>query len=156
MVTMLIGYMIGIILIPRILSYRQVLTSSALLGVVFSLTALFLPSGLEMTLPLADIRLPYTVLFIALLGFANAMIWPSIWPLAIHNLGRFISQGSALMIMAIAGGAVLPLIWGLLSDSFSSRQAYWILIPAYLIVLFYALIGYRIGSWKKASINTPK
>ncbi len=151
MIAMLIGYVVGIILIPKILSYRQVLAISALLGILFSLAALSLPAGLEMTLPVADIRLPYTVLFVALLGFSNAMIWPSIWPLAIHDLGRFISQGSALMIMAIAGGAVMPLLWGYLSDVWSVRQAYWIAVPSYLIILYYVLRGYKVKHWKRAT-----
>jgi len=149
MIAMLIGYVVGIILIPKILSYRQVLSVSTLLGILFSLAALLLPTGLEMTVPIAEIRLPYTVLFIALLGFANAMIWPSIWPLAIHDLGRFISQGSALMIMAIAGGAVMPLLWGYLSDVWSARQAYWITVPSYLIILYYVLQGYKVKHWKR-------
>jgi MFS transporter, FHS family, L-fucose permease len=151
MIAMLIGYVVGIILIPKILSYRQVLAISAVLGIMFSLAALLLPSGLGMTLPLTDIRLPFTVLFIALLGFANAMIWPSIWPLAIHDLGRFISQGSALMIMAIAGGAVMPLLWGYLSDVWSARQAYWITVPSYLIILYYVLRGYKVKHWKRTA-----
>ena len=86
---------------------------------------------------------------ISLLGLANSMIWPSIWPLAIHKLGRFIKQGSALLIMAIAGGAILPVVWGQVSDVWSSREAYLILIPAYLIILGYAIYGYKVTTWNR-------
>ena len=46
--------------------------------------------------------------FVAALGFANAMMWPAIFPLAIKGLGRFTETGSALLIMGIAGGAIIP------------------------------------------------
>ena len=149
MVTMLVGYVIGIILIPKILSYRKVLISSTVLGLIFSVFALIVPPHLFFIIPWLEIKLPYTVMFIALLGLANSMIWPSIWPLAIHNLGRFIKQGSALLIMAIAGGAILPVVWGQLSDVWSSREAYLILIPAYLIILGYAIYGYKVTTWNR-------
>jgi len=85
-----------------------------------------------------------SVLFVAVLGFANAIVWPAIWPLAIHDLGKFIKTGSAVLIMAIAGGALLPLVWGWASDQWSSQQAYWILLPCYVIILLYATRWYKI------------
>ncbi len=149
MVTMLVGYVLGIILIPKILSYRKVLISSTILGLFFSISSLVIPASVSFTLPLLIIEIPMTVACIAMLGLANSMIWPSIWPLAIHNLGKFIQKGSALMIMAIAGGAVLPVVWGQLSDMWSARWAFIILLPAYLIIFLYALHGYKINTWKK-------
>jgi FHS family L-fucose permease-like MFS transporter len=148
MITMLIGYLLGILLIPRIITYRTVLKISALLGIIFTAFAVMVPVQRVLTLPLLDIQLPVTVLFIALHGLANSLMWPSIWPLAIHNLGRFIKLGSALMIMAIAGGAVLPLLWGYLSDAWSPRQAYCILIPIYLVIFYYSVYGYKVRFWK--------
>lgn len=135
LICMLIGYFIGIICIPRFISQAMALKVSASLGILFSLAAIF-SSGV------------ISVVFIALLGLANALVWPAIWPLALDGLGKFISKGSALLIMAIAGGAILPLVWGYLSDLFSSQQAYWMLIPAYLFILFYSLRGYKMRSWK--------
>lgn len=135
LICMLIGYFVGIICIPRFLSQATALKVSASLGILFSLAAIF-SSGV------------ISVVFIALLGLANALVWPAIWPLALDGLGKFISKGSALLIMAIAGGAILPLVWGYLSDLFSSQQAYWMLIPAYLFILFYSLRGYKMRSWK--------
>lgn len=135
LICMLIGYFIGIICIPRFISQATALKVSASLGILFSLAAIF-SSGV------------ISVVFIALLGLANALVWPAIWPLALDGLGKFISKGSALLIMAIAGGAILPLVWGYLSDLLSSQQAYWMLIPAYLFILFYSLRGYKMRSWK--------
>ena len=131
MIAMLFGYILGIVLIPKIISQHKALQYSAILGVAFSLLAIF-TSGFT------------SVFFIAILGFANALVWPAVWPLAIHGLGKFINKGSALLIMAISGGALLPLAWGKIADVSSSQNAYWIMIPAYLFILFYAIKGYKI------------
>jgi MFS transporter, FHS family, L-fucose permease len=135
LVAMIVGYiLIGIIMVPRIISQRTALKISAMLGVIFTLMAIFT-------------QYKTSVLFVALLGFANALAWPAIWPLAIHNLGKFIKTGSSILIMMIAGGAILPLAWGKLSDVFSyhPQNAYWLSIPCYLYILFYAIWGYKIG-----------
>jgi glucose/galactose transporter len=132
MISMLLGYILGIVLIPKIISQHKALQYSAILGVVFTLAAIF-TNGFT------------SVLFIALLGIANALVWPAVWPLAIHGLGKFINTGSALLIMAISGGAILPLLWGKISDLSNSQNAYWVMIPAYLFILFYAIKGYKIG-----------
>jgi MFS transporter, FHS family, L-fucose permease len=76
-------------------------------------------------------------------------MWPAIWPLAINGLGKFVKTGSALLIMAIAGGALLPLCYGALADvpSIGLQNAYWILIPCYAFILFYSLKGWKIKQW---------
>lgn len=129
---MLLGYMIGIICIPRYISQRQALIISSFLGIAFAFAALFLKSVVS-------------VFFIAMLGVANSLMWPSIWPLAIHGLGKFTRIGSSMLVMAIGGGAVIPLLYGHFADAWSPRQAYWILVPCYLFIAFYALRGYRAG-----------
>ena len=80
-----------------------------------------------------------------MLGIANSLVWPAIWPLALNGVGKYTKLGSALLIMAIAGGATLPLVYAWLSKVFqSTQQGYWILIPCYLIILYYALIGHKV------------
>jgi FHS family L-fucose permease-like MFS transporter len=128
---MLAGYIIGIITIPRYVSQQQALRYSAILGIVFSLLALF-TTGFT------------SVLCIALLGLANALMWPAIFPLAIAGLGRFTKTGSALLIMGIAGGAILPFVYGALADRIGEQQAYWILLPGYLYILYYAIRGHKV------------
>lgn len=128
---MILGYIIGIICIPKYFKQEQALKASAVLGVVFSLAALFSHGYMS-------------VLFIALLGLANSLMWPAIWPLAIAGLGRFTKIGSSFMIMAIAGGALLPLLYGRLADIFNPQQAYWILVPIYLFIFYYATWGHTI------------
>ena len=133
--SMIVGYILGIILIPRHMSQEKALTISAILGVVFSISAIYSPPMVSVT-------------FVALLGFANALVWPAIWPLALHGLGRFIKTGSAMLIMAIAGGAILPLVWGKLADDYSSQAAYWVMIPLYIFIFFYATKWHKMTTWK--------
>lgn len=132
LVCMLIGYIVGIFMIPKYLSQSVALKLCAIVGVVFSVLAI-VTSGYV------------SVAFIALLGLANSLIWPAMWPLAIGGLGRFTKTGSALMVMAIAGGAIVPLLYGSLSESIGTQQAYWIMVPCYLFILFYAVKGHKIG-----------
>ena len=130
LVAMIVGYGIGIVAIPRFISQERALQVSAVTGVLFALGALFTHG--------------YTsVLFISLLGLANSLVFPAIWPLAIAGLGRFTKLGSSLLIMAIAGGAVLPPLYGLLADHSSPQSAYWLVIPCYLFLLFYGLAGHK-------------
>ena len=135
LIAMVAGYTLGIILIPKVISQRMALLFSAILGILLTLGVLFAGGNTS-------------VLFVALLGLANAIVWPAIWPLAIHDLGKFIKTGSALLIMAIAGGALLPLVWGWWSDQYNSQQAYWILIPCYLVIFLYASWWYKLRTWK--------
>lgn len=128
---MISGYIVGIICIPKYFSQANALKVSAIIGVVFSVAAIYSPGYAS-------------VLFIALLGIANSLMWPAIWPLAINGLGKFTKVGSSLLIMGIAGGALLPLLYGKLSDIYSPRNAYWIMIPCYLFIAWYATWGHRI------------
>lgn len=131
LVNMLIGYIIGVFCIPKYISQPKALYVSAIGGLVFACSAL-ITHGL------------LSVVFISLLGLANSLMWPSIWPLAIAGLGRFTRIGSSLLIMAIGGGAILPLLYGRLSDLFNPHTAYWVLIPCYAFILYYAYHGHKI------------
>ncbi|HOX76143.1 MAG TPA: sugar MFS transporter [Bacteroidales bacterium] len=128
---MLVGYVIGIIGIPKYFSQKRALIISSVLGVIFAFVAL-MTKGFT------------SVMFVALFGLANSLMWPSIWPLAIKGLGRFTKVGSSMMVMAICGAAVIPLLYGKIADVIDPRNAYWIVIPIYLYILFYATIGHKI------------
>ena len=136
LIGMVIGYIIGIVMIPKMVTQSKALAMTALLGVL--VTGLALTSiGIE------------SIVFIASLGIANALVWPAIWPLAIHGLGKFTKTGSAILVMCIAGGAVLPLLYVRLANTpgIGFRDAYWILIPCYAYILFYAIKGHKITKW---------
>lgn len=153
MVAMIIGYFAGIILIPKYLKQANALKICTILGVIFSLGAVFTPADKVFTMPFIDLVtfkplqlvLPVTVLFVALMGLANSLVWPAVWPLALNGLGKFTKTASAMLIMAIAGGALLPLLYGKLAVVFSTQSAYWLCLPCYLVIMFYAFIGHKLG-----------
>ena len=153
MAFMLIGYALGIVLIPRVMSQEFALKASAITGLIFSLLVVFSDTS---SISVSEVlwgwsgipTLPNTITFIALLGFSNAIVWPAVWPLALEGLGKFTSKGSALLIMGISGGALLPLVYGLLSESINGQSAYWMMIPIYSFILFYAVKGHKIKNWK--------
>jgi glucose/galactose transporter len=162
LLAMVVTYLLGALLIPKFLSQKLALTISAILGVILTFGIVFTDG--------------YTsVLFVAGLGFANALVWPAIWPLALTGLGKFTKTGSALLIMAIAGGAAITPLRGVIVDvkksglidsgmdavsatATASTFGYWILLPCYAFILYYALSGHKAGlkqvELKKENIKT--
>lgn len=132
---MMLGYVLGIVLIPKYVSQQTWLKLSSIFGIIITIFAL-VTTGFT------------SVLCIAILGLANAIMWPAIWPLAIDGLGKFTKTGSAWLIMMIAGGAILPLVYGSLADYLhSSQTAYAIMLPLYGFVLYFAMLGYKKKTW---------
>lgn len=132
LICMLIGYLIGIVCIPKYFSQETALKTSSVLGVLFALFAL-ISDGYA------------SVMFVALLGLANSLMWPSIWPLAIAKLGKFTKIGSSFLVMAISGAAVIPLVYGWVADQVNEQYAYWVVIPCYLYIGYYAIKGHKVG-----------
>lgn len=133
LVALIVGYLLGIITVPKILSQRMALIIQLLLSIVLVVVALC-TSGIV------------SVIAIICLSFAHAIMWPAIWPLSIHDLGKYTKLGSAFLIMAIAGGAILPLIYGKLSLAFNPQTAYSLLFVCYAYILFFATVGCKMGS----------
>ncbi len=133
---MVAGYFAGIILTPRIISQELFLRICTVLGLVLVVGVLTTTGKTS-------------IYFLASLGFAHAIMWPAIWPMSLKGLGKFTKTGSALLIMGIAGGAILPLLYGKMVDVSGNRAAYWVMIPCYLYILFFALAGHKIGYKKK-------
>lgn len=130
---MLAGYIVGFLTIPKLVSQQAFLKWSAVLGVLLTIGA-YLTKGYA------------SVAFVAALGFANAMMWPAIFPLAIHGLGKLIERGSALLIMGIAGGAIVPQLFALLKESMDFQLVFMLLmVPCYLYILYFAVRGHRVG-----------
>lgn len=129
---LIIGYLLGIVLVPRFISQRRALIIQLLLAIALVIVALC-TQGIV------------SVLAIICLSFAHAIMWPAIWPLSIHDLGKYTKLGSAFLIMAIAGGAIMPLIYGKLSLIFSPQSSYALLFVSYAYILFFALVGCKIG-----------
>jgi glucose/galactose transporter len=149
LMAMVATYALGVFLIPKYISQSFALKASAILGIILSLCIVY-TTGFT------------SVLFVAALGIANALVWPAIWPLALTGLGKFTKTASALLIMAISGGAIIPPLYGALVDhkkeelivagvnevsalSEAASFGYWILLPCYLIILYYAFWGHKLG-----------
>lgn len=129
---MIAGYFVGIALMPKIISQEKALRICAILGIVLCI-------GVLSTTGMVSVS------FLAALGFANAIMWPAIWPMSLKGLGKFTKTGAALLIMGIVGGAIIPPAYGWLADVMNPRMAYIIMIPCYLFILFFAIKGYKIG-----------
>ncbi|MFT4198920.1 MAG: sugar MFS transporter [Pseudoxanthomonas sp.] len=144
---MLVGYVLGWIVIPRYVSQQAYLKWSALLGITLAFAA-FLTRGYV------------AVGFIAALGFANAMMWPAIFPLAIKGLGRFTETGSALLVMGIAGGAIVPQLFVYLKQACGFQGVFLLLaLACYAYILFFAVRGHRAGAVVKVAadaISSPQ
>jgi FHS family L-fucose permease-like MFS transporter len=132
---MMLGYLLGTILIPRFISQENYLKFSSLLGIASTVVAI-LTTG-------------YTsILCIAVMGFANAILWPAIWPLALRGLGKFTKTGGAMLIMSVCGGAIFPLVYGSLADiTNDTRRAYLMMVPLYLVILYFSVSGHKKNNW---------
>lgn len=135
LLAMIVGYIVGIVTIPKYMLQQTALKLSAISGIIFT-ACTFLTDGY------------IAITFIALLGLSNALMWPSIFPLAITGLGRFTKIGAALLVMGIAGGALIPLLYGHLKDEErlgNSLSFFVCMLPCYLYILYYSIFGYRAG-----------
>lgn len=155
MICMVAGYTLGILTIPRFISQPRALMVSATLGLVLTLGILFGDNNSyaianTLLVPFGGAMLPDTLLMIAFLGLANAIVWPAVWPLALSGMGKLTSTGSALLVMGIAGGAFGPLFWGLTSSATALGQqgGYMVMLPCYLFILFYAMKGHKMKRWR--------
>ena len=128
---MLVGYVAGLLAIPRWVSQERYLMGSAALGVLLTIGA-FCTSGTT------------SVAFVAALGFANAMMWPAIFPLAIRGLGALTEAGSALLVMGIVGGAIVPQLFAVGKQHHDFQWVFLlVMVPCYLTILLFAVASSR-------------
>ncbi len=139
------GYLFGVIAIPRFVTQTRALISFAVLGIVSTLLLIYLPPR-------------YAFYALLLASFSNSLMWPAIWPLAMKDLGKFTKAGSSLLVMAIVGGAVVPLIFGYIVDLIKSTEqalvgdyqaAYWVMVPCYLFIFYFAVWGHKIRTMRR-------
>ncbi len=155
MVFMVLAYIVGMFSIPRYIKQETALTLSSILGLVITLLIIFTPTHSAIIWPTLvfwkDVGyLPDVVLYVAMLGFANALVWPAVWPMALSGLGKHVETGSALLIMGISGGAILPLAYAALTEATTNSQSsYLVMLPCYSFILFYALKGHKMRHWSK-------
>ncbi len=129
---MICSYVLGIWLIPKYISQQMTLRICSILGLSLTVAAIFSVGS-------------FSIWLIVLLGLANALIWPSIWPLALEGVGSYTKRGSALMIMGVVGGAIVPYLYGVLADWQNLQWAYVILLPLYGFLFYFASHRVRIA-----------
>lgn len=139
----ILGYLLGIVLIPRYISQKNALIVCTVLGLLLSFGVIFAHTNISLLGHNAGL----SIWFLASLGLPNSLIYAGIWPHAIRNLGRFTKIGSSMLVMALCGNAILPLVYGKLADITSLQTGYWVLIPCYIYLIWYAVFGYRIMNW---------
>lgn len=130
---MVIGYICGIIFIPKYLSQAKALLICSILAIFGAFMVVFTPEAIS-------------IWFIIFMAVGCSLMWPALWPLAMTDLGKFTKAGSSLMVIAIVGGALVPTIYGFAKDAFGPQNAYWVCIPCFLYILYYALKGHKIRS----------
>ena len=131
-VGMIVGYVCGVIFIPRYLSQAVAMRICAIIALVGSIAVAVVPNPV------------FSVCCIFLMALGCSLMWPALWPLAMADLGKFTKAGSSLLTMAIAGGAVMPWVQGLVQDAFSYHTSYWVSVPCFLFILYYGLAGYKV------------
>lgn len=131
-VGMIVGYVCGVIFIPRYLSQAVAMRICAIIALVGSIAVAVVPNPV------------FSVCCIFLMALGCSLMWPALWPLAMADLGKFTKAGSSLLTMAIAGGAVMPWVQGLVQDAFSYQTSYWVSVPCFLFILYYGLAGYKV------------
>lgn len=138
------GYILGIICIPKYISQLNALRFCTLLGLTLTLLIQLVQGQITFLNHTADL----SIWMVVLLGFANSLVWAGIWPLALDGLGKFTKVGASIMIMGLCGNAIMPLFYGYFADVYNVRFAYWVLLPCYLYLVFYAFMGYRLKKWR--------
>ena len=137
------AYFIGIFFIPKFFSQLTALRVSTIFGIILTFLIIYAKGQVTFLGHTTDI----SIWFVVMLGLANSLVWAGIWPLALDGLGRFTKIGASLMIMGLVGNALLPMVYGYLVDIFNAREAYWVLFPCYVYLVFYAFRGYRLRKW---------
>lgn len=163
MTAMVVGYILGITLIPKYVSQVQALKASGILGLILVLLIVSISPNIMIQFPGIP-ALPLVIILVALMGLANALCWPAIWPMALQDLGGYTKIASAILIMGIIGGAIFPLIYGSLVESINlaneangvaktaksgNQVAYLMLLPTYIMIIFYAFKGHKYRNWSR-------
>jgi fucose permease len=137
------GFLSGIVLIPKFINHLNILRICTTSAVVFTLLFFILHGQVTFLGHKADI----SIWILVLLGLSNSLMYSTIWPLALNGLGRFTKMGGSILVMGLSGSAVMPLIYGYFADVYNPQIAYWVILPCYIYLVYYAYFGYRVKKW---------
>lgn len=137
------GFLIGIVLIPKFINHLNILRICTTSAIILTLGFFMVRGQVTFLGHTANL----SIWFLVILGLANSLMWSAIWPLALNGLGRFTKMGGSILIMGLCGSAIVPIFYGYFADLYDPHQAYWVLMPCYIYLVFYAYYGYRVKSW---------
>ena len=143
------GFLSGIVLIPRFISHLNVLRICTTLAIVLTLLFFIVQGQVTFLGHTADL----SIWVLVIMGLANSLMYSTIWPLALHGLGRFTKMGGSILVMGLSGSAVIPLIYGYFADHYDNHVAYWVLLPCYMYLVYFAWYGYRVRNWRFKSFK---
>ena len=126
-----IGYIAGIILIPKYLSQTRALQICSFVALLGTTLVVLLPGV-------------YSIYSVGVMALGCSLMWPAFWPLALMDLGKFTKKGSSLLTMGLIGGAAITVLFGLLKDVSDARYAYGLCFVCFGYILFYAFKGYKL------------
>lgn len=137
------GFLLGIVLIPKYINHLTILRICTTSAIVLTLMFFIVHGQVTFLGHTADL----SIWFLVILGLANSLMWSAIWPLALNGLGRFTKMGGSILIMGLCGSAIIPIIYGYFADHYNPHAAYWVLMPCYIYLVYYAYYGCRIKTW---------
>lgn len=137
------GFLSGIVLIPRYINHLNVLRVCTTSAVILTMLFFLVHGQVSFLGHTADL----SIWFLVVLGLANSLMWSAIWPLALNGLGRFTKMGGSILVMGLCGSAIVPIFYGYFADHYDQHIAYWVLMPCYLYLVYYAYYGYRVKNW---------
>jgi glucose/galactose transporter len=151
-----IGYFIGIASIPKYITQKNALLVCASINLILSVLIITTSGTVNFLGMTTDISLWYLVM----MGLPNALLYAGIWPLAIRGLGKNTNLGSAFLVMALCGSAIMPIVYNAfvewnqsLSPFEAMKSAYWILIPCFAYIVWYGAQGHKIKNWRKKKVQ---
>lgn len=148
---LIIGYICGIFLIPKYISQSKALAVVAGSGIILAIVGMLLPSELTVSFPFVNLVgfesthlvVPVKVLIFAAMGFSCSLVWPAVWPLAMDGLGSYIKSAAGWMMLAVVGGAVYPVVWGIFNEAGLPGAAFILALISFGMIFFYGTVGYK-------------
>ena len=137
---MMCGRLVGGVVGGKV-SSKAMLSTVCTVAIVFVLAIMFIPETVKVTVPVANVEVPLSMMFMFLCGLCTSVMWGAIFNLAAEGLGKYTPAASGIFMALVCGGGVLPFIQGLVADSVGFISSYWVVILGLGYMLFYALIG---------------
>ena len=137
---MMCGRLIGGVVGGKV-SSKAMLSTVCTVAIVFVLAIMFIPETVKVTVPVANVEVPLSMMFMFLCGLCTSVMWGAIFNLAAEGLGKYTPAASGIFMALVCGGGVLPFIQGLAADAVGFINSYWVVIIGLGYMLFYALVG---------------